>query len=75
MVTDGKYTFRGDHYVMHINVKSLYYITETKIIYVNYISMFFKKWLINQSGKSNLTHNFNEKVDKQEKQEVWPCSG
>lgn len=32
MVADGYYTYRGDHFVMYVNVKSLCYIPETIIL-------------------------------------------
>lgn len=40
MVTDGDYTYHSDHFIMHIIVESLYYRSETNMIwYVNYTSI------------------------------------
>ena len=35
MVTDGNYTYYGEHFIMYVNVESLYYTPETNVILHN----------------------------------------
>lgn len=46
-LADVNQTYRGDHFTVHASIKSLCCVPETKImLYVNYMSIFLKEWMI-----------------------------